>query len=174
MPAIIRFLVSTIAGALIGYTTNYIAIVMLFRPYKKVWFIQGVIPAKIEDFINRLSEGGMNLAKDISTDKESQKLITNFIEREALSMSIPTKIIFSVLANSMFVFDRNKFVRIKEHGVVLIGTLINSYLNGVDMRDMEKLVRDTLNKEFVMLEIYGLILGAIMGALTFLVNGVLR
>jgi uncharacterized membrane protein YheB (UPF0754 family) len=58
-----RYLIASIIGAVIGYTTNWLAIKMLFRPYKekvlfgfKIPFTPGVIPKEKDRIANSVGE----------------------------------------------------------------------------------------------------------------------
>jgi uncharacterized membrane protein YheB (UPF0754 family) len=53
----IDLLVEMLMGALIGIGTNWIAIMMLFRPSRPILGLQGVIPANREKLIEELSHG---------------------------------------------------------------------------------------------------------------------
>ncbi|HIC99296.1 MAG TPA: DUF445 family protein [Pyrodictiaceae archaeon] len=56
-----------IAGAIIGYITNVVAVKLLFHPQKPVrigpFTVQGLIPARIEDIGKRLTN---ILSKDLT------------------------------------------------------------------------------------------------------------
>jgi len=63
MDILIKILVPTIIGGLIGYITNWLAIKMLFKPYKKLYifgipvpFTPGVIPKEREKIIHSIAE----------------------------------------------------------------------------------------------------------------------
>lgn len=52
----IRFIISGLIGAFIGYTTNYIAIRMLFYPQRMVCGWQGLLPRFKENFADKVAD----------------------------------------------------------------------------------------------------------------------
>ena len=72
--------------AITGWLTNFVAVKMLFRPYKKVFFIQGMIPANrkklagiIGNTVGTQLLSGEVLARSITKD-ENIKKINNYID----------------------------------------------------------------------------------------------
>ena len=57
---VIQFLIMVSVGTLIGWFTNYLAIKLLFRPYKEVnllfFKIQGLIPKRRDEIAENISE----------------------------------------------------------------------------------------------------------------------
>jgi uncharacterized membrane protein YheB (UPF0754 family) len=89
------YLISSFVGAIIGYITNYIAIKMLFRPYKakklgKITIIpQGVIPKEKTN----LAKNVANVVETHLLDKEElHKLITSDKFKTEIQNMISTKI----------------------------------------------------------------------------------
>ena len=75
-----QLIVSVGVGAVIGYVTNYIAIKLLFRPYKPIKFFnvtifpQGVIPREKEALAQKVG----NLVKEyILSEEEIKKIVTS-------------------------------------------------------------------------------------------------
>jgi uncharacterized membrane protein YheB (UPF0754 family) len=81
-------------GAIIGYVTNYVAIKLLFRPYKPVKignitiFPQGVIPREKASLARKVGDVVKNYIlseeeiKKIVTNDEVKKEIENFLDKE--------------------------------------------------------------------------------------------
>lgn len=143
---------------------------MLFRPYKRVLFIQGVIPAHIKDFIARITSGAIDYESDVFESKVYKDMFIgtfnayikehlNLFQRLTLGacLGISGKILYKHM-NGLIkeLSDTASFILYIE-------------LGGLDMREVEKAVRSILHKEFFMLEIYGAILGGILGVATALV-----
>ena len=76
-------------GAMIGWITNYIAIKMLFRPYKEMNFlffkIQGLIP-------KRRSEIAISIADTVQKELISLKDITSSLNADELEKKMGTVI----------------------------------------------------------------------------------
>jgi uncharacterized membrane protein YheB (UPF0754 family) len=82
-------------GAVIGYVTNYVAIKLLFRPYKPVKignltvFPQGVIPREKESLARKVGE----VVKDyILSEEEVKKIVSQEEVRNEIADFIDTKI----------------------------------------------------------------------------------
>ncbi|WP_456471065.1 DUF445 domain-containing protein [Caminibacter sp.] len=82
-------------GALIGYVTNYVAIKLLFRPYKPVKignitiFPQGVIPREKKSLAKKVGEVVKNY---ILSEEEIKKVITSPEVREEIEKFLDEKI----------------------------------------------------------------------------------
>ena len=82
-------------GALIGYVTNYVAIKLLFRPYKPVKignitiFPQGVIPREKKSLAKKVGEVVKNY---ILSEEEIKKIITSPEVREEIEKFLDEKI----------------------------------------------------------------------------------
>ncbi|GAA0743988.1 DUF445 family protein [Clostridium oceanicum] len=83
-----KFLIAAIIGALIGYTTNWIAIKMLFRPYTekrflgiKLPFTPGLIPKEK----NRIAK---SVGEAVGTELLSSKTIVQYISSEKVNNKI--------------------------------------------------------------------------------------
>ncbi len=87
-----KFIVPPIAGAIIGYFTNDIAIQMLFRPYQpkyigkyKIPFTPGLIPANQARLAQRVSDTIMG---SLLTPQELQKLTKRLLKTERVQAAI--------------------------------------------------------------------------------------
>lgn len=86
------FIVPPVAGAIIGYFTNDIAIQMLFRPYRAIYFgkhrlpfTPGLIPANQERLARRISDTIMG---SLLTPEELQKLAKRLLDTERVQDAI--------------------------------------------------------------------------------------
>ncbi len=72
-----RYLMLPVVGAAIGWITNYIAIKMLFRPYRPVrilfWTLQGLLPRRRREF-------AQSIARTVERDLLTAEDITQFID----------------------------------------------------------------------------------------------
>jgi uncharacterized membrane protein YheB (UPF0754 family) len=85
-------LVPPLAGAIIGYFTNDIAIQMLFRPYKPIYigqyklpFTPGLIPSNQERLAQRISDSIMG---SLLTPEELQNLARRLLQTERVQAAI--------------------------------------------------------------------------------------
>lgn len=86
------FFVPPIAGSIIGYFTNDLAIKMLFRPYRPIYigkrrlpFTPGVIPRNQERLAQRIADTIMG---SLLTPSEMQKLTKRLLKRERVQEAI--------------------------------------------------------------------------------------
>jgi len=87
-----RIILPPVAGGLIGYFTNDLAINMLFRPYKPLFFFgrrlpftPGLIPRNQEKLAKRVSDTIMN---SLLTPEELQKLAKRLLQTERVKGAI--------------------------------------------------------------------------------------
>jgi len=88
----VKFLTIPLIGAFIGYLTNYIAIKMLFRPYKPIYifgfklpFTPGIIPKERQ----HLTESIANLVEQqLLTEEKIQKLLKEINYEDKLKQKV--------------------------------------------------------------------------------------
>lgn len=186
-------------GAMIGWITNYIAIKMLFRPYKEMNFlffkIQGLIPKRrseiavsIADTVQKELISLKDITNSLNADELEEKMgaVIDKILEEKLESEITKK--FPMLA--MFLSDEiiNKIkLMIKTSILENKETIINmftSYLEekvdfkkiiieNVEAFSLEKLEEITYSlakKELKHIEVIGAILGGIIGIFQFAIS----
>lgn len=186
-------------GAMIGWITNYIAIKMLFRPYKEMNFlffkIQGLIP-------KRRSEIAVSIADTVQKELISLKDITNSLNADELEEKMGTvidKILEEKLESeitkkfpmlAMFLSDEiiNKIKSMIKTSILenkeTIIDMFTSYLEekvdfkkiiieNVEAFSLEKLEEITYSlakKELKHIEVIGAILGGIIGIFQFAIS----
>ena len=186
-------------GAMIGWITNYIAIKMLFRPYKEMNFlffkIQGLIP-------KRRSEIAVSIADTVQKELISLKDITNSLNADELEEKMGTvidKILEEKLESeitkkfpmlAMFLSDEiiNKIKSMIKTSILenkeTIIDMFTSYLEekvdfkkiiveNVEAFSLEKLEEITYSlakKELKHIEVIGAILGGIIGVFQFAIS----
>lgn len=186
-------------GAMIGWITNYIAIKMLFRPYKEMKFlffkIQGLIP-------KRRSEIAVSIADTVQKELISLKDITNSLNADELEEKMGTvidKILEEKLESeitkkfpmlAMFLSDEiiNKIKSMIKTSILenkeTIINMFTSYLEekvdfkkiiieNVEAFSLEKLEEITYSlakKELKHIEVIGAILGGIIGIFQFAIS----
>ncbi|MBQ3437300.1 MAG: DUF445 family protein [Fusobacterium sp.] len=193
-----KLLTAIIIGATIGWITNYVAIKMLFRPYKEINFIlfkiQGLIPKRkneigegiaetidkellsIKDIINQLS--------DDEFFKKLEEVIDNVMDKD-LKLKIKEKFPFMQLFltdNVMMEIKKtikNIIFENKEQVITFFSVyieekanfkqIITNKISEFSLEKMEKIVFELAKKELKHIELVGAILGAIIGFFQYLI-----
>ena len=186
-------------GAMIGWITNYIAIKMLFRPYKEMNFlffkIQGLIPKRrseiaisIADTVQKELISLKDITSSLNADELEEKMgtVIDKILEEKLESEITKK--FPILA--MFLSDEiiNKIKSMIKTSILenkeTIINMFTSYLEekvdfkkiiieNVEAFSLEKLEEITYSlakKELKHIEVIGAILGGIIGIFQFAIS----
>lgn len=186
-------------GAMIGWITNYIAIKMLFRPYKEMNFlffkIQGLIPKRrseiavsIADTVQKELISLKDITNSLNADELEEKMgaVIDKILEEKLESEITKK--FPMLA--MFLSDEiiNKIKSMIKTSILenkeTIINMFTSYLEekvdfkkiiieNVEAFSLEKLEEITYSlakKELKHIEVIGAILGGIIGVFQFAIS----
>jgi uncharacterized membrane protein YheB (UPF0754 family) len=196
---LIRLFLIVGIGAGIGWITNYVAIKMLFRPYKEINFglfkIQGLLP-------KRKHEIGESLAQIIQDELVSLKDIVDSMDKSQIEEKLDVAI-NQMLDNKLYAaikkfypmaamfIGNDTLEKIKSiiTDAILQNTdkiinLFSEYLEGnvdfkgiivrnVDAFSLEKLEEVTYmlaKREFKHIEIIGAILGAVIGFIQFLIG----
>jgi uncharacterized membrane protein YheB (UPF0754 family) len=183
-------------GALIGWSTNVLAIKLIFRPYneyKFFWFftIQGLIPKRrselalvigqtverellsSEEIFNRLSSSDIRvkLTRTISENIKIrlQKFLPAFIPSGIKDHL--TNIVDIVIEGEVKHFFQENFPKLSEEikDTLPIASMIEEKINQLDIKELEKIVLTIAKKELKHIEYLGGILGFIIG----LVQGIL-
>lgn len=186
-------------GAMIGWITNYIAIKMLFRPYKEMNFlffkIQGLIPKRrseiaisIADTVQKELISLKDITSSLNADELEEKMgtVIDKILEEKLESEITKK--FPMLA--MFLSDEiiNKIKSMIKTSILenkeTIINMFTSYLEekvdfkkiiieNVEAFSLEKLEEITYSlakKELKHIEVIGAILGGVIGIFQFAIS----
>lgn len=111
---ILRYLSGPLVGALIGYLTNYLAVKMLFRPYKakyigkwKIPFTPGVIPKRKPQLAKSI---GKAVEEKLLTNEDVQRAIASDETKKAAVAAIVDKLYAAPTTNDLLltIEDENK------------------------------------------------------------------
>ena len=196
---VIRLLLIVGIGAGIGWVTNYVAIKMLFRPYKEInlgiFKIQGLLPKRKHEIGESLAEiiqQELVSLKDIvnSMDKtviedKMEKVIDDMLDQKLgseIKKNFPMLAMFlssdmldkikSIIKNSILE-NKDKiigmFSQYLEENVDFKGIIVKN----VDAFSLEKLEAVTYllaKREFKHIEVIGAVLGALIGFIQFVIG----
>lgn len=186
-------------GAMIGWITNYIAIKMLFRPYKEMNFlffkIQGLIPKRrseiavsIADTVQKELISLKDITNSLNADELEEKMgaVIDKILEEKLESEITKK--FPMLA--MFLSDEiiskiksmiktsilenketiiNMFTSYLEEKVDFKKIIIEN-VEAFSLEKLEEITYSLAKKELKHIEVIGAILGGIIGVFQFAIS----
>lgn len=193
---LVKFLLMVLIGALIGYITNKVAIKMLFRPVNPVrilfFKIQGVFP-------KRKDQMAISLAEIIETELlDSDTLFNKIIDPETLeetkkelidlmivkiSENLP-QMVKMLLGNNVEGMIRgfidkdgdeifnvllDKF-KDKAYENIDVRSIVKERVDALDFIEFEKIIFGLMSKELKHIEVIGFGLGALIGALQYLVT----
>lgn len=195
----IKLLLIVGIGAGIGWVTNYVAIKMLFRPYKEInlglFKIQGLLP-------KRKHEIGESIAEVIQTELVSLQEILKSLDGEKLKKEMSAvidrileeKLQSEITRNfpmlAMFLSSdmlekikgiiKNSILENKDNIVEIFSNYLKENVDfkgiivkNVDAFSLEKLEEVTYTlaaREFKHIEVIGAILGAIIGFVQFIIG----
>ena len=195
---LIQFIMMISVGALIGWFTNYLAIKLLFRPYKEINFlffkIQGLIPKRKNEIIENIAE--VVEQELISMTDIVNKFKNSEIDGEVLD-NLLDKIVGVKLKNSileknpllkMFVNDslmdkikeyvKKSILDNKEEIVEEIVKIVEDKINfkeimlekmeNFSLKEIEDIILRVSKEELKHIEIIGGILGAVIAIFQFL------
>jgi len=188
---ILNIIISSIVGMVIGWFTNYLAIIMLFRPYEPVRIpvfnieVQGLIPKRRDDISSSLGDiiakeliSVDDIVKNIMGDDDKNKMmaaIDNKLDgviRKKIPSYIPgmfrdkiTNYIKKAAEEEVIKFMKNDSGRVMDelNQRMNIKQIVEDKINGFDVAKLEKLVMYAAGKELKAIEIVGGVLGLVIG-----------
>lgn len=185
-------------GAMIGWITNFIAIKMLFRPYKEINFIffkiQGLLPKRRNEIGNSIAEVVNNelvSVKDIISKLSPEDIEKNIglIVDRILESKLKEEIVKNFPMAAFFLNDSmlEKIKNIIRHSIlshtdeiinvfgeylenkVDIKSIIVEKVNGFSLEKIEEIIVTLAKKELKHIEYIGAVLGGIIGLVQFAV-----
>jgi len=186
-----KLLLLPIIGALIGWITNYLAIKLLFKPYKPIkipllnFKLQGILPKRREELAKKVGEiveqdllpkeelerelAGLEVKDDI---KEAIVKIIDEKAEEKIPPFIPDnfKVMIINFLKEMVNRDLDPYLdqlmdKFKDKVVneVDIAKLVETEIGNFEMKELEELALEVASKELKHIEVLGAILGFIVG-----------
>lgn len=193
-----KILIAIVTGALIGWITNYLAIKMLFRPYKEInlgiFKIQGLIPKRKNDIGNGIAdviEQELLSVKDILVHLNDDELFIKLEETVDRIMDKNLKIkikenfpFLAVFLNESTINDIKKTIKDiifeNRNEVILFfsdyiqnkvdfKSIVTDKISNFSLEKLEKIILELAKKELKHIEIIGGVLGAIIGFFQYLI-----
>lgn len=190
------FWLPPLAGALIGYGTNYLAIWMLFHPYRQIRvlglalpFTPGVIPREREmiaeavaDSIERELLSGtelVDLLKNSALKRQAVRTVDSMVEDKLKPFPLPEPVRYQIkLALSREVVKQiNLFFEERSHHVAEsldIKHAVVTKLNQLDLAELEGLIYRISGKQLRFITALGGLLGFLIGCIQVVIFWVAR
>lgn len=195
----IKLLLIVGIGAGIGWVTNYVAIKMLFRPYKEInlglFKIQGLLPKRKHEIGESIAEviqtelvslqeilkslDGEKLEKEMSVvidrileEKLQSEITRNFPMLAMFLSSEMLEKIKSVIKNSILENKDNivgMFSNYLKENVDFKGIIVKN-VDAFSLEKLEEVTYTLAEREFKHIEVIGAILGAIIGFVQFIIG----
>lgn len=177
-------------GAGIGYATNVIAIVMLFRPYQPIkfplvkWQLHGLIPKRREEIAKSIGETVKNelismeeINSQLLTDENKRKLVDAIKAKVKTVVAEKTESIpfglGSVVSNmvddivevelTIFIYDQSEEMINDMTKDIDIGLMVEDKINQFELKKIEDIILKVASRELRHIELLGGILGAFIG-----------
>ncbi len=194
---LIQFIMMISVGALIGWFTNYLAIKLLFRPYKEINFlffkIQGLIPKRKNEIIENIADvveqelismtDIVNKFKNSEIDEEILNNLLDKIVGEKLKNSILEKnpllkmFVNDSLMDKIKEYVKKSILENKEEIVEEIVKIVEDKINfkeimlekmeNFSLQEIENIILRVSKEELKHIEIIGGILGAVIAIFQF-------
>lgn len=195
---LVQFLLMVSVGILIGWFTNYLAIKLLFRPYKEMNFIffkiQGLIPKRKNEIIENIAEvveqelismtDIVEKFKNSNIDEESLDKILDKIIGEKLKNSILEKNpLLKMFVNDSLIEKVKDYVKksILDNKEEIIEEIVKIAESKIDfkeimlekmenfsLQEIENIILRVSKEELKHIEIIGGVLGGIIAVFQFL------
>ena len=195
---LVQFLLMVSVGILIGWFTNYLAIKLLFRPYKEMNFIffkiQGLIPKRKNEIIENIAEvveqelismtDILEKFKNSNIDEESLDKILDKIIGEKLKNSILEKNpLLKMFVNDSLIEKVKDYVKksILDNKEEIIEEIVKIAESKIDfkeimlekmenfsLQEIENIILRVSKEELKHIELIGGILGGIIAVFQFL------
>ncbi|MEK7803291.1 MAG: DUF445 family protein, partial [Deltaproteobacteria bacterium] len=186
-----KIFIPPIAGAAIGWFTNYVAIKMLFKPYTPVnlfgYKLQGLIPKRRKDIAHSIAktiERELVSAKDftailegIEWKEEVEKAVDEIIEHRFKAGKIKRIPLIGLISENLtyhikYLLTKEVIKHIDEkkgsfvekfHDKVNMKELLVTRIDSLDIKRFEALLTDFIARELRHIEWLGGVLGLIIG-----------
>lgn len=194
---LIQFIMMISVGALIGWFTNYLAIKLLFRPYKEMNFlffkIQGLIPKRKNEIIENIADvveqeliSMTDIVEKFKNSEIDEEILNNLLDKivgEKLKNSILEKnpllkmFVNDSLMDKIKEYVKKSILENKEEIVEEIVKIVEEKINfkeimlekmeNFSLKEIEDIILRVSKEELKHIEIIGGILGAVIAIFQF-------
>ncbi|MDY0297411.1 MAG: DUF445 family protein [Acidobacteriota bacterium] len=171
-----RLLVFPLLGALLGYLTNWIAIMLLFRPQRRVLGIQGLLEKRKVDIARNTAEivrthllNTAEIRRLVDRDK-ARRSIDRLIDRQ---LSLMPRLARRLLSRGVreltyrYVFDKDGYVKEELLELALsdadLERIMVEKICATDLSQLERIIRTASGPEIRFILFTGAVLGFVVG-----------
>lgn len=193
---VVKIIIMVLVGAIIGYVTNVVAIILLFRPYKAIkipiigFEIIGLIPKRREEIAKSIGETVKNellsieeINSQLLNDSNKQKLVDaikvklkDVVEEKTASIpfglgSVVNNMVEDVLEVelTLFIYDQADVMLQNMTKDIDISQMVEDKINQFELKKIEEIILSVAKKELRHIEQLGGLLGAIIGLIQGLI-----
>lgn len=193
---VVKIIIMVLVGAIIGYVTNVVAIILLFRPYKAIkipiigFEIIGLIPKRREEIAKSIGETVKNellsieeINSQLLNDSNKQKLVDaikvklkDVVEEKTASIpfglgSVVNNMVEDVLEVelTLFIYDQADEMLQNMTKDIDISQMVEDKINQFELKKIEEIILSVAKKELRHIEQLGGLLGAIIGLIQGLI-----
>jgi uncharacterized membrane protein YheB (UPF0754 family) len=184
-----------LVGALIGYVTNTVAVTMLFRPHRPIrilgFALQGLIPKRQPDLARKIGQvvgthlvEGSDLRHALEgvdvrpmaekvIDKALQSKLAEFSSIPMIGAFLTPDKLSGIRDGIVDSLVSNKELIVEELGHAIekdfdVSAVVEAKVAAFPTQQLEQIILDVAKRELVSIEIWGAVLGAIIGFLQVL------
>lgn len=186
----LELILPPLAGAVIGWVTNYVAIKLLFRPHLPIevlgWKIQGIIPKRRKEIARSMakaiekdllsSEDLASVLSGLNWEREIEKTVEEAVEHRfsnrflklpvvgLVSENLKNQVKLVLTREIITHLDRKKgHIATKVRENIDIKELLVSRIDKLDLKKFEQLLTEFIARELKHLEWLGGVMGFLIG-----------
>ncbi|MGL5716673.1 MAG: DUF445 domain-containing protein [Paraclostridium sp.] len=192
MDNILKIIIMSIIGGIIGYVTNKLAIKLIFRPINPINIpvlnieIVGLIPKRkgeiaknIGEIIQREFISIDDILKNLIDENDKIRIVTYIknkvkliVDERAVLIPSPIRSILQGYIDEIIeeevgksIDELSEDIIEKAHERINIQEIVEDKVNKLDLEELEKIIFSVAEKELKHIEVLGLVLGLIIGTL---------
>lgn len=165
-----------IVGAFIGWITNVIAIWLLFRPYKRRFGIQGLLPKYQNEMAERLGKlvkqhllDDKTLINSINLDEKVKEFLNRKIENLNPIVKTILKNLIGIETIAAFIKNNLEEELQKLPDMIQVDAIVASKIKQFDLSQLEKLVYSATSREIRFIKLTGAVLGFAIGIIQLII-----
>ncbi|OHD17865.1 MAG: hypothetical protein A2Y34_15290 [Spirochaetes bacterium GWC1_27_15] len=171
-----KFIIYPLLGSFLGYTTNWIAITLLFRPKKKIMGIQGILEKRKPEIAKKtasvIREYLLNTEelKKIVDKEKVKNSVDQLIEKSLTALpNTGKKIISKGLREIIYLyfFDKDGFIKSDILQLALsdsdLEKIIEEKIMNYELQEIEEIVKKASGPEISFILLSGAVIGFIVG-----------